>query len=187
MPNYSKPKGFTPSREEPGELDRRTVSNQDCLERVHRRFVQAATSKTRQHTLLVGRRGMGKSHLIEVSLQRLSKDEDLANSFCIAKFPEDSLDIFNYADCLVEIVSRIPPEPTNRANERESSERLSLARQFRASRDIVGLENLIASVVGSKTLLVVVENLDRVFGEMGENGQAELRERSISGKCPQIV
>jgi AAA ATPase domain len=108
MPRLLQPKAFTPSREDPAVLDRRTVGRAGEIERLVESFKQAATSKTRQHTLLIGPRGAGKSHLVEVALHRLADDLQLAETFCVARIPEDAVGIVSAADVLIATLNSLP-------------------------------------------------------------------------------
>ena len=166
MPRLLQPKAFTPSREDPAALDRRTVGRAEEIERLVDSFRQAATSKSRQHTLLIGSRGAGKSHLVEVALHRLKGDSELAESFCVARIPEDAVGIASAADVLVATLNSLP---------NVSSEQQSKARLARRDRRLVDIEAIVTSVVGDRVLLLVIENLDRVFAALDESGQGDLR------------
>jgi tetratricopeptide (TPR) repeat protein/DNA-binding MarR family transcriptional regulator len=166
MPRLLQPKAFTPSREDPAALDRRTVGRAPEIERLVESFKQAATSKTRQHTLLIGPRGAGKSHLVEVALHRLSEDCQLAESFCVARIPEDAVGIVSAADVLVAVLNSLP---------NVSSEQQNNARIARREKRLVDIESIVASAVGDHVLLLVIENLDRVFSALDESGQGDLR------------
>jgi tetratricopeptide (TPR) repeat protein/DNA-binding MarR family transcriptional regulator len=160
------PKAFTPSREDPVALIRRTVGRKAVIERIMGNFKQAATSKSRQHMLLIGPRGAGKSHLLEVVLHQLLEDPLLAISFQIARLPEDAVGIVSAADVGVAILESLAGV---------SAEQLIRAREARRSKQLVAIESIIAEVVGDKVLLLVVENLDRIFHALGESGQGDIR------------
>ena len=158
-------KAFTPSREDPDRLDARTVGRDGVLDTLHRRFRQAATSGNRQHTLIVGARGAGKSHVLEVALHRASLDPVTAAALRIARLPEDAIGVSTAADVLLHTVVSLDAP----------SHVLDAARSARAARDLVALEQMAATIAGDQVLVLVVENLDRVFSALGPAGQSDLR------------
>src|SRR4051812_18081246 len=95
---------FTPSAADPDELEAMTVGRTDLLDRLVARFTAAARDGSRPHTLLVGPRGSGKTHTVQVTLQRLLAEQGSAATILPLTLPEDSLAIGSYADLLVELL-----------------------------------------------------------------------------------
>lgn len=158
-------KAYTPSRQDGAVLEARTVGREQLLDSLARRFAQAGETKSRQHTLLVGPRGSGKSHGLEVALHRLSANPTLASAFRIARLPEDAVGISSASDVLLQTLIALDP----------SRQVLATARAARGRRDLLALEHAVESEVGDHVLAVVVENLDRVFNAIGLAGQSDLR------------
>lgn len=146
---------FTPSQESAADLEARTVGRDALLAVLTERLRVAATSDTRPHTLLVGPRGSGKSHLLEVVLARAARDPELA-SLAFAKIPEDVIGITRYADLVWEVANSLGLAPRRGMSE-------------------VELEALVLAGIDDRTLVIVVENLDRVFRSIGLSGQQNLR------------
>lgn len=145
---------YTPAREEPAELSARTVGRDELIDTVVRRLRTAATTGNRPHTLLVGPRGAGKSHLIQVALYRLGAEPGLV----VAELDEDAVGLASYADVLIEIHRRLAgPAAGN------------------PGRDIAELESRIIALAGSRVIALVIENLPRVFDAIGLDGQRNLR------------
>ncbi len=159
------PKPYTPHREHGGDLDARTVGREPVLASLLHRFQVAGTVGTLQHTLLVGPRGSGKSHVIEVALHRLAQDADLAGRLRIARLPEDVIGITSFSDMLLSIVERLGLDDGVVAN----------AREHRRRKEETVLEGLIVDALGDSLLVIVIENLDRLFGGIGEHGQRSFR------------
>ena len=153
---------YTPSRESAADLDARTVGRDGVLAAVHQRLRAAATTKNRPHTLLVGPRGAGKSHVLEVALHRLRHDAALVDRLAVAKVAEDVVGLASYADLLVELLRSLAPSAP-------------LLRQPSARRDPVAVERAIEEELGERVLVAVVENLDRLFTAMGTLGQQQFR------------
>jgi DNA-binding transcriptional ArsR family regulator len=147
---------FTPTQEQAEDLDRRTVGRDRLLAILEERLRLAATTGTRQHTLLVGPRGSGKTHLLQVALHRASVDTAIAGGIAIARVPEDAVGLTSYVDLLRECAASAGIEV--------GSERAPSA-----------LETALLEGARGRTLALVIENLDRVFQSLGEAGQRDLR------------
>jgi len=147
---------FTPAQETAEDLDRRTVGRDQLLAILDERLRLAATTRTRQHTLLVGPRGSGKTHLIEVALYRALSQPDVADGLVIARIAEDVVGITSYTDLLRELAQ-------------------SLGLDVDDERDSGALERLLVDAAGDRTLVLVIENLNRVFRSINVVGQSDLR------------
>lgn len=157
---------FTPSAVSAESLAVRTVGREAEIERLVRAIRTAATTDNRPHQLIVGPRGSGKSHLLIVALHEALAEKRIAERVAVAMLPEDAVEIAGYEDLLVSIVDRIPGGAV------ESRE---AARDLRVRHDPAGLERLVLEQIGDRVLVLVVENLDRVFRDFGDIGQARLR------------
>ncbi len=165
---------FTPSAVSPEALAMRTVGRKAEIERLVRAIRTAATTDNRPHQLIVGPRGSGKSHLLIVALHEALADGQIADAVAVAMLPEDAVEIAGYDDLLVSVVDRTPGG---------SDERRDEARDARVRHDTAGIERMILELLGDRVLVLVIENLDRVFRDLGEQGQARLRNLTeTSGK-----
>jgi len=147
---------FTPGREPVEDLDRRTVGRDRLLGVLVERLRLAATTQTRQHTLLVGPRGSGKTHLLRVALHRALADEQVAGGLAVATVAEDAVGLTSYVDLLRELAKGLQVD-------------------VGLSRDPSFLERALLDEAGERTLVVIIENLDRVFRAIKLAGQGDLR------------
>lgn len=157
---------FTPSAVSPDALAMRTVGREAEIELLVRAIRTAATTDNRPHQLIVGPRGSGKSHLLIVALHEALADAEIAERVAVTMLPEDAVEIAGYEDLLVSIVDRAPDGSDRRRDE---------ARGLRSRHDVAGLERLALEQLGDRVMVVVLENLDRVFRDLGDMGQARLR------------
>ena len=154
---------FTPSAMSADDLDAVTVGRTSLFDTLVNRVRAAARDGSRPHTLLVAPRGAGKTHTLHVALNRALADRRTAESTLPVPVPEDSLAIGSYADLLVEMARVIDPELAE------------TARELRRHKDPVGIEAAILAAADGRMVLLVVENLDRVFDNIGATGQGSLR------------
>jgi len=164
---------FTPTALSGAELDARTVGRDALIERILGFLRTAATSRNRPHALVVGPRGSGKTHLLAVVLHRLAQDQAVAERLAITWVPEDAIGISSYADLLVATTEHLLDSAAGDRAAKQGA--LDEARLCRAAHDELGLEKLVRGLLAGRVLVLVLENLDRIFEELGEHGQARLR------------
>jgi hypothetical protein len=145
------------------DLDAITVGREALFETLVHRIRGAASGGARPHTLLIAPRGGGKTHTLHVAVNRSLADAQTAEHTLPVLIPEDSLAIGSYLDPLVEIARTIDFD-------------LGVAaRGMRRDKDTVGIEQAIMTAAAGRMILLAIENLDRVFDELGETGQGSLR------------
>jgi hypothetical protein len=154
---------FTPSAITPDALDAMTVGRDALFETLVSRISSAARSGSRPHTLLVAPRGGGKTHTLHVAVHRSLAEREIAEHILPVMIPEDALAIGSYLDLLVEIARAIDDEVGE------------TARKLRRNKDAVGIEQAITDAAAGRMILLAIENLDRVFENLGSTGQGSLR------------
>ncbi len=150
---------FTPSVMPHDLLERLFVAREQTLDAMLARVDAAASSAERNHTLLVGPRGAGKTHLISLAYHRMDERLLAGAAIQVAWLPEDAWTIVSYRHLLTAIAERLEPaldaEPPRSAAELESL--------------------LTAKAAEGGPIVVLVENLDRILNALGDEGQQRLR------------
>lgn len=154
---------FTPTAQDGDALDELTVGRRALISRLVERLSLAASTGTRAHTLVVGPGGSGKTHVLAVALHRALRDPDVASRLAVCWIPEDALAIGSYPDLLVELIRQLDPA---------SAADVAELRRAHGSRP---LEALLLRIAGDRSPVLVIENLDRVFANLGTAGAAGLR------------
>ncbi len=154
---------FSPSQVDGPRLNEITVGRTDLVQRLTTRLVDIATTPTRPHTLLVGPRGSGKTHLLTVALWRARQRTGIADRLAVATLPEDAVGVGSYRDLVAELIRSLDPARAGRA------------RELRQARDTIALEQLLLATAGDRAIVLVLENMDRVFAAIGDEGQRALR------------
>jgi len=161
---------FTPSRTDPKDLEFILVQRQKLLQDAVERVKESALTDHKHHLLFVGPRGCGKTHFVTLLVNRLNQDHELTNRLRIAWLNEDET-----CTTLLELLFKIHAALEKRYPAEFSGEMIAAAFELKqdAAREFM-LRHLLASL-GSHTLLVVTENLDTLFEELGNAGQKQLR------------
>src|SRR5262249_3188451 len=104
---------FNPSRLDTSELESSFVGRKKLLERLEQGLPEVAARHTSRHGLLIGLRGLGKSHLVELLARRLQRD----HGWSMARIPEEHYQVAHLADLLEQIVMRADEGPPPFADE----------------------------------------------------------------------
>jgi tetratricopeptide (TPR) repeat protein len=150
---------FTPSNADPALLELLFVAREDLLEAVMSRVRAAADSDQRNHTMLVGPRGAGKTHLVALAHSRTQAMHDQGAHVQTSWPVEDLYWVTSYEDFLAEIARALDPALDD-----------ELPRGWEA------LEGLLSvSAQRNGVIVTFVENFDQLLEAMGELGQQRLR------------
>lgn len=155
---------FTPSRDDPAALRARTVGRDDLTASIVDRIDQAASGRNRIHTLLIGPRGSGKTHLVEAVLHDLGQRPGSKRLY-IARLDEDMVGVATYADLLVSIAEKFNADGLLTAT----------ATEFRQLDGDPERQRVLREAVGDRVLVLVLENLGRLFDSIDLAGQRSLR------------
>ena len=131
---------------------------------------QSASSGGKNHWLLVGPRGIGKTHLVSLVYHRLRRRGPTRKNLVIAWLREDSWEVASYLDFLEAVIRAVHADPLNPV-EADGGELLP-TKGAAAERHA---EDELMRLVGGRTVLLIVENLDEVFAGLGAPGQRSLR------------
>ncbi|QHO92174.1 hypothetical protein CWT12_04210 [Actinomyces sp. 432] len=142
----------------PGEqLERLFVARERILARLVERVEALGTTPSPHHTLLVGPRGAGKTHLIALVAHRARRLTEGGQRMRIAWLPEDPWTIASYGRLLAAILDAAGEEADSHLSEDQ------LDAQLRASLRTNG------------PVLLLMENVDQVLNAIGDLGQQRLR------------
>lgn len=161
---------FSPNRTDPEDLEKIHVQRHALLDEAVELIRDSARTKNKHHLLLVGSRGCGKTHLLSLINHRLGKQPDLGNRLRIAWLNEDETST-SFLDLLVRIYqalsARYPEEFPRGEVEKLFGDEPTKAREA------IG-ESLVRRA-GKHTILVLIENLDGIFGQFGQGEQRTWR------------
>ncbi len=162
---------FTPSLMKHEDLEAIFIQREDLAQRIIENIRHSALTPSKHHTLIIGPRGIGKTHLIALVYHRIKKMEDLNDRLLIAWLREEEWGITSFLDLLLSIFRSLVEEYDDAA----LTERIeSLYALPSDAAEHAALE-LLKEFVGDRTLLVLMENLKGVFDELGNEGQKRLR------------
>ncbi|MEG4228584.1 tetratricopeptide repeat protein [Microcoleus sp. N9_B2] len=164
---------FTPSLMSPETLEAILVQRHALAEHLVELIRVSALTDNKHFQLLIGPRGIGKTHLVSLIYHRVVKMEDLRDKLLIAWLQEEEWGIASFLDLLRGIFRAIAKEykPEYEAQLQDDVEKLydlsPEQAEFKAA-------ELLRDFVGKRVLLLIVENLEDVFSGLGDFGQKQL-------------
>jgi tetratricopeptide (TPR) repeat protein len=161
---------FTPSLMSPEALEAVFVQREPLAQRLVDLIRESVASRSSQHTLLIGPRGIGKSHMVALVYHRLRNDAELRDHLLVAWLREEEWGVGSFLDLLIRILQALRFE-LGEAGLEELSSLYDLA-PAEAERRAV---ELLSRYVGERTLLIIAENLDDIFAGLGSAEQRRLR------------
>lgn len=161
---------FTPSRTSPQLLEDIFVQRHDLLNDLLEKVRESVATGNRHQVLLVGPRGIGKTHLISLLHHRLKQQSEWTDSLRIAWLLEDET-VTSFAQLLKRIYELLSADhPDEFPGEWLRNLLGRPAAQIQSE-----LEARLVSAIGSNTLLLFIENLDLIFEGLGSTGQKQWR------------
>ncbi|NMQ18874.1 tetratricopeptide repeat protein [Candidatus Competibacter phosphatis] len=162
---------FTPSQSDPETLEDLFVAREKLAQRILDGIQESATGANKHQRLLIGPRGIGKTHLVALLHHRVRRDAELDDRLRIAWLPEDPY-IAGYHNLLLLILQTLQQTYALETLRQRLEDVLDLEDANQAE---PLLEQLLVEFVGDKTLLLIVENLDDLLANLKETGQRKLR------------
>lgn len=162
---------FTPSLMSHEALEEIFVQREVLASRLVEHIRDSALGSSKHYALLVGPRGIGKTHLVALAYHRVKAMEDVRERLLIAWMREEEWGVDSFLDLLLRIfralesehAGLVPPDRVEALFEKPSREA-----EEEAGR-------LLREIIGERTLLLLVENLDDLFAGLGDGGQKRLR------------
>jgi tetratricopeptide (TPR) repeat protein len=147
------------------------VQRHSLVDTVVDRVRSSATGIGKHHSLLVGPRGIGKTHIVSLVYHRVKAMEDLSDKLLIAWLREDEWGISTVRDLLIQILRALAAEYKDSGLE-EKVESLYAHDAARAEHQA---GEILKEYVDGRALLVFMENLDEMFASLGNTGQERFR------------
>lgn len=162
---------FTPSLLPSDALEELFVQKEDLAERIVELTNDSVATEAKYHFLLVGPRGIGKTHTVSLIYHRIKAQYPNQDQLLISWLREDSWGISSFLDLLIQILQALQKEYVDEELRLRTEELFTLL----PKQAELAAAALLAEYVGKRTLFLIVENLDGLFEGLGDMGQKRLR------------
>lgn len=152
------------------------VAQHDLVNRLERSVIDSVLNDSKHNCLIVGPRGIGKTHILAILYNRIRKNKDIGDKVVVGYLKEEERGVATFLDWIRKILEsfvRWYPEAKYLEEELSHLTEMSLnAAEKKAVR-------LLIDFVGDRTLALIVEGLSQIFSEkhgMGKKGQRKFRD-----------
>ncbi|XZE17959.1 AAA family ATPase [Pirellulaceae bacterium SH449] len=161
---------FSPNQTAPELLEAIFVGREPLLQNILEKIADTATSKATHHVLLHGPRGIGKSHFVSLLHHRLVNDAITSDSVHIAWLNEEET-----TTSMVQLLVRIYRSLCKWYPQDYSAEWLNELLDQPTSEIGDILTRRLVARFEKRRLVILVENLNLLFENLGTDGQHQLR------------
>ena len=162
---------YTPSLMNPEDLDAIFVQRQPLLTDLLENIERSVLTEAKHHALLIGPRGIGKTHLISMIYHRVSANEIFKDKLKIAWLREEEWGVATFLDLLVRILNALIEEYKDPNLEEQVKGLYSVSTE--QAEQLAG--HILKQYCQDKTLLLLMENLDEIFKGLDKLGQQAFR------------
>ena len=162
---------FNPGSMKLKDLENLLVGKEKEVSTLVNQIATAAKEKTAPpQNLVIGPRGYGKTHLLNVVYHHLIKKKSIKKNLVIA-FLKEEAHVHSYLDFLRRVIDSLnenSPDP-------EMKKMLQQIYDNPSDKIIPSIEDGINNFIEDRLLLIIFENLGDIFDGLEENGQKRLR------------
>ncbi len=162
---------FTPSFLSHDALEAVFVQRERLADRLVSLIHEDAVEGSKHYTLLIGPRGIGKTHLLSLVYYRVQAKVELKDRLLIAWMREEEWGVTSFLEFLLRVFRALEIEKTSAAWADRIDALYDMSPQ---EAELAGVA-LLKAYTANQTLLILVENLDSLFKGIGEAGQKKLR------------
>jgi tetratricopeptide (TPR) repeat protein len=162
---------FTPDLMDAETLESTFVEREALARVILGRIRQGCSKPVKEHTLLIGSGGIGKTHLIALIRNRMQRDPELAEKVVIASLPEKDGAVRSVPDFVLRTL-RAATSSLQDVALSKWVESLYTLPVDQAEREAAAI---LRGLIKHRALLVFAENFEDLISSLGETGQARLR------------
>jgi tetratricopeptide (TPR) repeat protein len=159
---------FTPSTMSHELLELLFVQREELLRSVVDDLAESVIGM-KKYVMLVGERGMGKTHFVSLVYHRLKLLPALQDKLLVAWLREEEYGVNSWLYLIVEILRALAEEGLETQGYIDRLAKMGIEdAQYLANR-------LLAETIGDKTLVIITENLDKLLAGLGDREQWKFR------------
>jgi tetratricopeptide (TPR) repeat protein len=171
---------FTPSTMPQATLEGMFVQREQLLQSIVQDLA-ASIDSTKQYLMLVGARGMGKTHFVSLVYHRLKQQPELHDRLVIAWLREEEYGVNSWLYLIIEILRSLSQEGIDTAEQINKLASLSIPEaEYLANR-------VLTEIIGDRTLLIITENIDKLLYGLGDKEQWKFRSFLQETNCCSIL
>jgi tetratricopeptide (TPR) repeat protein len=131
--------------------------------------------------MLVGARGMGKTHFVSLVYHRLKQQPELHDRLLIAWLREEEYGVNSWLYLIIEILRSLSQEGI------DTEEQINKLASLPISEAEYLANRVLTEVIGDRTLLIITENIDKLLYGLGDKEQWKFRSFLQETNCCSIL
>lgn len=155
----------------PADLEAIFVQRENLAQRLVEQIRESVLTPAKHHNLLIGPRGIGKSHLTTLVVNRVVAQADIRERMIVAWLREEEWGVMSFLDLLLRILRAVSEE----SGVSIPQERLDAIHDAPPSQAEKLAVRLARDVIADKTLFIIIENLDEIFNGLALREQRAFR------------
>jgi tetratricopeptide (TPR) repeat protein/DNA-binding transcriptional ArsR family regulator len=171
---------FTPSTMPPEVLEGMFVQREPLLQSIVQDLA-ASVDGVKKFLMLVGARGMGKTHFVSLVYHRLKQQPELKGKLLIAWLREEEYGVNSWLYLIVEILRSLGLEGV------KTEEQIARLANLPIGDAEYLADRILKEVIGDRTLLIITENIDKLLFGLGEKEQWKFRAFLQETNCCSIL
>ena len=164
---------YNPTLIDKEELRQMLVGREALLEDLLKKIKESSGKKTFTNYILIGQRGIGKTHLLLLLYYAVKEDPGLSQKWIPVRFNEEEYSISSIGDFLLRIVEEISKDTGDSEAKAILDEAGSMSADALTDRALSYLHKLRDS---GRQILLLIDNFDRILDQLGEIDTARLRD-----------
>jgi tetratricopeptide (TPR) repeat protein len=171
---------FTPSTMSQETLEGMFVQREQLLQSIVQDLATSVDG-AKQYLMLVGARGMGKTHFVSLAYHRLKQKPELKDRLLIAWLREEEYGVNSWLYLIIEILRSLRQEGIDTTEQVNKLASLPISEaEYLANR-------VLTEVIGDRTLLIITENIDKLLYGLGDKEQWKFRSFLQETNCCSIL
>jgi tetratricopeptide (TPR) repeat protein len=168
------------------DLEHIFVQREPLAQDLIRRIVDSTKGRGKEHSLLIGMRGMGKTHLVSLVYHRVKAMPELQDKLLIAWLREEEWGVDSWLDLVMRIFRAVAED---RGSADSGMAKNLLDRFYKDGFESAkgSATKFLRDLIGKRTLLLIIENMDDLFQGLGEQGQQEFRAFLQEYRCCTVL
>ncbi|MBN8726025.1 MAG: tetratricopeptide repeat protein [Acidobacteria bacterium] len=162
---------FSPNLMSKETLEMLFVQRQELAKEVTESIVDSISTSSKHYILLIGPRGIGKTHFTSLIYHRLKNIAAFQEKAVIAWLREEEWGVSSFLDLLIRLLRATLSEGASPT----IAEQINKLYEIPIKNAEALAKNLLEELVGNRTLVILMENLNQIFKGLGDKEQRKLR------------
>jgi tetratricopeptide (TPR) repeat protein len=165
---------FNPVESKAELLEKTLAGRKELVDYLEKLVAESATTGNKHQHLMIGPRGSGKTHVLRVLYNRVSRRKELKKKLTIAYLCEDEYGIASFLDFIIRLLRAfIKWDPEYSAYLKDEIDKLKKVPPYDQEKTA---QQILLNHIGKTTCLIIVENISNIFTGMEIQGQRRLRD-----------